>query len=148
MAASAAVLLAILTLGELGLESALIAKENVTEEDLATAWTLSALRGLVTASGVWLLAGMVSDLMRMPLLEPLLRVHTLALIIQGFYSPAMAILMKTLDLKGRVTMDVVRRPFSRRPLGPAPCGFSKLLLLFNLCVRRGPLPAPSPCIGR
>lgn len=109
MAASAAVLLAILTLGELGLESALIAKEHVTEDDLATAWTLSALRGLVMASGVWLLAGLISDLMRMPLLEPLLRVHAWALIIQGFYSPAMAMLMKTLDLKGRVTMDVVRR---------------------------------------
>jgi O-antigen/teichoic acid export membrane protein len=109
MAASAAVLLAILTLGELGLESALIAKEHVTEDDLATAWTLSALRGLVMASGVWLLAGLIGDVMRMPLLEPLLRVHAWALIIQGFYSPAMAILMKKLDLKGRVTMDVVRR---------------------------------------
>lgn len=109
MAASAAVLLAILTLGELGLESSLIAKEHVTDDDLATAWTLSALRGLVMASGVWLLAGLVSDLMRMPLLEPLLRVHAWALVIQGFYSPAMAVLMKTLDLKGRVTLDVVRR---------------------------------------
>lgn len=109
MAASAAVLLAILTLGELGLESALIAKDTITEDDLATAWTVSALRGLVMAGGVWLVAGLVSDIMRMPLLEPLLRVHAWALIIQGLYSPGMAVLMKRLDLKGRVTLDVVRR---------------------------------------
>jgi O-antigen/teichoic acid export membrane protein len=75
MAASAAVLLAMLTISELGIESALIAKENVTEEDLATAWSASALRGLMMASGVWIMAGMIGELMRMPLLEPLLRVH-------------------------------------------------------------------------
>ncbi|MBK9306357.1 MAG: oligosaccharide flippase family protein [Nitrospira sp.] len=109
MAASAAVLLAMLTISEFGIEATLIAKENVTEEDLATAWSASALRGLVLASGVWMMAGMISELMRMPLLEPLLRVHAWALIIQGLYSPALAVMMKRLDLRRRVTLDAVRR---------------------------------------
>jgi len=109
MAASAAVLLAMLTISELGIESALIAKENVTEEDLATAWSASVLRGLVMASGVWIMAGMIGELMRMPLLEPLLRVHAWALIIQGLYSPALALMMKRLELRRRVTLDVIRR---------------------------------------
>ncbi|MDK2743683.1 MAG: oligosaccharide flippase family protein [Nitrospira sp. BO4] len=109
MAASAAVLLAMLTLSELGVDSALIAKEHVTDEDLAAAWTLSALRGLVMTAGIWVLAGIISDLMRMPVLESLLRVHALALIVQGVQSPALAMMMKRLDLKRRVTLDVVRR---------------------------------------
>ncbi|MDH5740736.1 MAG: oligosaccharide flippase family protein, partial [Nitrospira sp.] len=109
MAASAAVLLAMLTISELGIESALITKENVTKEDLATAWSASALRGLVMASGVWMMAGMIGELMRMPLLEPLLCIHAWALIIHGLYSPALALMMKRLELKRRVTLDVIRR---------------------------------------
>ncbi len=109
MAASAAVLLAMLTISELGIDSALIAKERVTDEDLATAWTVSALRGLMMATGIWLLAGVISELMRMPVLESLLRVHALALIVQGIQSPALALMMRQLDLKRRVTLEVIRR---------------------------------------
>lgn len=109
MAASAAVLLAMQTISELGIESALIAKENVTKEDLNTAWSTSALRGLLMASVVWITAGMIGELMRMPLLEPLLRLHAWALVIQGLYSPALALMMKRLDLRQRVTLDIVRR---------------------------------------
>lgn len=109
MAASAAVLLAMLTISELGIESVLIAKKSVTREDLDTAWSASALRGLLMASVVWIMAGMIGELMRMPLLEPLLRLHAWALVIQGLYSPALALMMKRLDLRRRVTLDVVRR---------------------------------------
>ena len=109
MAVSAAVLLAMLTISELGIESALIAKESVTEDDLNTAWSASALRGLLMASVVWITAGMISELMRMPLVEPLLRIHAWALVIQGLYSPGLALMMKRLDLRQRVTLDIVRR---------------------------------------
>ncbi len=109
MAASAAVLLAMLTISELGLDAALIAKESVGEDDLAAAWTLSVTRGLLMATGVWIMAGTIGEIMRMPALESLLRVHAWALIIQGLQSPALALMMKKLDLRRRVTLDVVRR---------------------------------------
>ncbi len=109
MAASAAVLLAMLTISELGLTSALIAKEIVSEDDLTAAWTLSVARGLLMAAGIWIMAGAIGEIMRMPTLESLLRVHAWALIIQGFQSPALALMMKKLDLRRRVALDVVRR---------------------------------------
>ncbi|MDF0651630.1 MAG: oligosaccharide flippase family protein [Nitrospira sp.] len=109
MAASAAVLLATLTISELGLESALIAKEIVNEDDLAAVWTLSVARGLLMAAGIWLMAGVIGEIMRMPTLESLLRVHAWALIIQGLQSPAVALMLKKLDLRRRVAIDVVRR---------------------------------------
>ncbi|OQW35078.1 MAG: hypothetical protein A4E19_01785 [Nitrospira sp. SG-bin1] len=109
MAASAAVLLAILTISELGLDSALIAKESVSEEDLTAAWTLSIGRGLVMAAIIWILAGVIGEAMRMPALEALLRVHAWALIIQGLQSPAVALMMKKLDVRQRVALDIVRR---------------------------------------
>ncbi len=109
MAASAAVLLAMLTISELGLESALIAKEQVHENDLTAAWMLSVARGVVMATGVWIMAGVISQAMRMPALESLLRVHAWALIIQGIQSPAMALMLKKLDMRRRVALDLVRR---------------------------------------
>ncbi len=109
MAASAAVLLTMLTISELGLDSALIAKEVVSEDDLAAVWTLSAVRGLLMAIGIWIIAGMIGEFMRMPVLESLLRVHAWALIIQGFQSPAMALMLKKLNLGRRVALDVARR---------------------------------------
>lgn len=109
MAASAAILLMMLTISELGLDSALIAKETVDEDDLAAAWTLSVARGFLMAIGIWIMAGMIGEVMRMPMLESLLRVHAWALIVQSVQSPALALMMKTLDLRRRVTLDIVRR---------------------------------------
>jgi len=102
-------LLAMLTISELGLDSALIAKESVGEVDLATVWTLSAVRGTLMAAGIWIMAGVIGEVMRMPALESLLRVHAWALIIQGLQSPALALMMKKLDLPRKVALDVVRR---------------------------------------
>lgn len=109
MAASAAVLLAMLTISELGLHQALIAKAIVSEDDLAAVWTLSVARGLLMATGIWIMAGVIGEIMRMPALESLLRVHAWTLIIQGLQSPALALILKKLDLRRRVELDVVRR---------------------------------------
>lgn len=109
MAASAAMLLAMLTISELGLDSALMAKEMVSEDDLAAVWTLSIARGVLMATGIWIMAGVIGEVMRMPALESILRVHAWALIIQGLQSPALALMMKKLDLRRKVTVDVVRR---------------------------------------
>lgn len=109
MAASAAVLLAMITISELGLDQALIAKGEVNEDDLTTVWTLSLGRGVLMAACVWAGSGLVAEWMQMPSLAALLRVHAWVLVLQGAQSPVMTMFVKTLDLRRRVTVDVIRR---------------------------------------
>ncbi len=109
MAASAAILLATLTISEWGVDSALIAKSEVNDDDLALAWNLTLTRGAFMALLVWSCAGFIGDVMQMPMLASLLRVHAWALILQGAQSPVMALWGKRLDLRRRVTFDVIRR---------------------------------------
>lgn len=109
MTASAAVLLAMLTISELGSDSALIAKGEVKDDDLAVVWTLTVGRGVLMAISVWACADIIAEFMQMPSLATLLRVHAWALILQGAQSPVMALLVKNLDLRRRVTLDVARR---------------------------------------
>lgn len=109
MAASATIVLAFMTISELGLESALIAKADVDREDLAVAWTIAIARGVTMAACLWAAADMIGQAMQMPQLASVLRVHAWALVLQGLQSPAMAIVLKNLDLRRRVTMDLVRR---------------------------------------
>ena len=109
MAASATIVLAFMTISELGLESALIAKAEVDREDLAVAWTVSIARGVAMAVCLWAAADLIGQAMQMPQLASLLRVHAWLLVLQGLRSPAMAILLKNLDLRRRVSIDLVRR---------------------------------------
>ena len=109
MAASAVIILACVTISELGLESALIAKTEIAREDLAVAWTIGIVRGVVMASCVWATADVIGDAMQMPQLAGVLRVHAWLLVLQGLNSPAMAILLRNLDLRRRASMDLVRR---------------------------------------
>lgn len=109
MAASAAIVLAFVTISELGLESSLVSKPQVEQEDLAVAWTLAMGRGAAMALCLWVSADMIGQAMHMVQLPEVLRVHAWALLLQGLHSPGMAILLKNLDFKRRVTMDLVRR---------------------------------------
>ncbi len=109
MAASATIVLAFMTISELGLESALIAKAEVDREDLAVAWTVAIARGVAMAACLWVAADVIGQAMQMPQLASLLRVHAWLLVLQGLQSPAMAIVIKNLNLQRRVTMDLVRR---------------------------------------
>lgn len=109
MAASATIVLACLTISELGVESALIAKAEVDREDLAVAWTLAIARGVAMASSLWAMSDVIGQVMQMPQLASLLRVHAWLLVLQGLQSPAMALVVKNLNLRLRVTMDLVRR---------------------------------------
>jgi O-antigen/teichoic acid export membrane protein len=109
MAASATIVLAFMTISELGLESALIAKAKVEREDLAVAWTVAIARGAAMAACLWAAAELIGQAMQMPQLASLLRVHAWLLLLQGLQSPAMAIVLKNLDLRRRVTLDLVRR---------------------------------------
>jgi lipopolysaccharide exporter len=109
MAASAAIVLAFVTISELGLESGLVSKPQVEQEDLAVVWTLAMGRGAVMALCLWASADLIGQAMQMARLPEVLRVHAWALVLQGLHSPGIAILLKNLDFKRRVTMDLARR---------------------------------------
>lgn len=109
MAASAVFVLACATISEMGVESALIAKGEVDPEDLAVAWTIGLIRGVAMAACLWGTADLIGLAMQMPQLAEVVRVHAWALVLQGVASPAMALLLKNLDLRRRVSMDLVRR---------------------------------------
>lgn len=109
MAMSSAVLLVLFTLSELGLDSAIIARRDVHADDLAVAWTLSCARAGVLASGLWCSADVVAGAMHTPELAVFLKVHALSCFFQGAQSPAMALLLRRLELKQRVRMDLIRR---------------------------------------
>lgn len=109
MAASATIMLALLTISELGLEPALIAKAKVDRDDLAVAWTIAIGRAVILMAGLWLAADVLAQAMQMPQLAAVLRVHVWMLFIQGLQSPAMVLLVKQLDLRRRVSVDLVRR---------------------------------------
>ena len=61
MAASATIVLAFMTISELGLESALIAKAEVHREDLAVAWTVAIARGVAMAACLWATADVIGQ---------------------------------------------------------------------------------------
>jgi len=109
MAASATIVLAFMTISELGLESALIAKTEVDREDLSVAWTIAIVRGVVMAACLWAAADVIGQAMQMPQLALLLRIHAWVLVLQGLQSPALPIVLKNLNLRLRVIMDLVRR---------------------------------------
>lgn len=109
MAASATIVLAFMTISELGLESALIAKTEVDREDLAVAWTVAIVRGVAMAACLWAAADVIGHAMQMPQLASLLRIHAWVLVLQGLQSPALPIVLKNLNLRLRVIMDLVRR---------------------------------------
>ena len=109
MAASAAVVLAIQTFSELGLEPAVIAKPTLTDEDLRVAWTLSVIRGFVLTIGLWGLADVIASALQIPELGFFLRVHAVGLLLQSLHSPALFVLLKQLDLRRRVSFDLSRR---------------------------------------
>ena len=109
MAASATIVLAFMTISELGLESALITKAEVDREDLSVAWTMAIARGIAMAACLWAAADVIGQAMQMPQLASLLRIHAWVLVLQGLQSPALPIVLKNLNLRLRVIMDLLRR---------------------------------------
>lgn len=109
MAASAATLLALMTLSEVGIDIALITRREVTEDDLVAAWTLSLMRAAALTLLVWITAGIVADAMHIPQLALFLRVHACALLLQAAGSPALVLLIRNLAIDRRVRFDLLRR---------------------------------------
>jgi lipopolysaccharide exporter len=61
------------------------------------------------AACLWAAADVIGQAMQMPQLASLLRVHAWVLVLHGLQSPALAIVLKNLNLRLRVIMDLVRR---------------------------------------
>ena len=109
MATSAVVIVTAMTLAEFGLEQALIARRELTQDDLMAAWVLAIARGMVLGGILFACAGPIAQLFHAPQLEPILRVHCVGIVIQALHSPALAVLAKNLDLKRRVKLDLLKR---------------------------------------
>jgi O-antigen/teichoic acid export membrane protein len=109
MAAVAVVMVTLLTLSELGLEQALLTRQEFSQQDMAVAWTLAVCRGTFLMLGVWICAAPLAAMFKTTELEPLLRAYAISLLIQSLHSPALAGLLKNLEHKRRVQFDLVRR---------------------------------------
>jgi polysaccharide transporter, PST family len=109
MATSAVIIVTATTLTEFGLEQSLIARRKITQDDLMTAWVIAISRGVVLGSILFVCAGPIAKIFHAPSLEWILRVHCLGLVIQSAQSPALTVLLKNLDLKRRVKLDLFRR---------------------------------------
>ena len=109
MATSAVVIVTASTLVELGLEQSLIARQQVTHGDLMTAWIIGIGRSLALGSILFVCAGPIAQIFHAPPLEWILRMHCVGLLIQSLQSPALTVLLRNLDLKRRVKLDLLRR---------------------------------------
>jgi O-antigen/teichoic acid export membrane protein len=109
MGASAVVLMALLVVSETGVQTAVVSRQHVSDTDLAVAWTLAVGRALVLAVVLWVFAGAIAAFFRAPELASLLRVHALALLLQGAQSPVLTLLLRNLDLGPRTQLDLLRR---------------------------------------
>jgi lipopolysaccharide exporter len=109
MATAAVVVVTATTLTEFGFEQSLITRPQVTRDDLMASWVLAIGRGLILGSLVFICAGLIARFFHSPQLEWLLRLYCLGLVVQALQSPALTILMKNLDFKRRVQLDLFRR---------------------------------------
>lgn len=109
MATSAVVIVTASTLVEVGLEQSLIARQQVTHGDLMTAWIIGIGRSLGLGSILFVCAGPIAQIFHAPPLEWILRMHCVGLLIQSLQSPALTVLLRNLDLKRRVKLDLLRR---------------------------------------
>ncbi|MFT4253979.1 MAG: oligosaccharide flippase family protein, partial [Caulobacter sp.] len=82
---------------ELPASDALVQRGEVTEADVASAFTLTVLRGVVVSLALLLLATPMAILLKDARLEAILRVLAIAPLIQGFASPAMVLSLRKVN---------------------------------------------------
>lgn len=94
-----AVMTALQALSDLGLTAVLIQNQTAERRHYDTVWTLTLLRGLFIAGGLWLGAGAAAAFFDAPALEPIAQALALAAMMEGLRSPAAANLVKSLDFR-------------------------------------------------
>jgi lipopolysaccharide exporter len=83
----------------LGLNQAIIQKEELTTENIRAAFTSSALLGAVFTVLAWVLAPYATLIFDMPEVVPIVRVMSLAFIIGGFSATATSLLQRSMRFK-------------------------------------------------
>lgn len=83
----------------LGLNQAIIQKEELTTENIRAAFTSSALLGIVFTVLAWLLAPFAVLIFDMPEVVPIVRVMALAFVIGGFSATATSLLQRNMRFK-------------------------------------------------
>jgi lipopolysaccharide exporter len=83
----------------LGLNQAIIQKEELTTENIRAAFTSSALLGIVFTVLAWFLAPYATLIFDMPEVVPIVRVMSLAFVIGGFSATATSLLQRNMRFK-------------------------------------------------
>ncbi len=95
-------------LTELNIGTALIQNPKPSERFIHTAWTLSLLRGVILAAGLVALAPCLAEILRYQELVHYLRVGALNFILVSIPAVPLSLLMRHLEYKNRVVLDIVR----------------------------------------
>ena len=92
-----------------GFGSALIRKENLTEEDLSTAFYYSVIVGVVCYVTLFFLSPYIADFYNTPVLRSLIRVTALGFLWGPLGTPQSVILNRRLDFKNPARISVVNK---------------------------------------
>lgn len=91
---------------ELPVSQVLVSMPRVTTGHVHTAFTLSALRGLVLMVALWILSVPFSIFYRDPRLIPLICILSFAPVLRGMISPRMSFFVKRLDFRRDLFLDL------------------------------------------
>jgi O-antigen/teichoic acid export membrane protein len=94
-------------LSDLGIAAALVQRKELTERHLRAALTASLLLGCATAVGVAAIAGIAARSVGVPSVEPVLRLLSVAFVIQGTSSVPSAMMRRRMDFRRRFVIDTV-----------------------------------------
>lgn len=92
----------------IGFQSAVVQKKNLTNSFLQTTWLLMFIRGLVLATLCYLSAPLAASFFHVDALEELVRWTALILLIQGMESMAMSLWQRDLEFKMRAWVELGR----------------------------------------
>lgn len=95
-------------LSDVGIAAAIIQRINLEAVFLHTAWHLNWMRGLILATGCWLLAPVAAQFFSRPELELWLHWAALIPLIRGFESLGGVLMQRELDFKRRTWLDLSR----------------------------------------
>lgn len=90
-----------------GIESALVQKQNRTDEDISTAYYSTFAISIILYTILYISAPYISSFYKTPILTSITRVLSLTLIINSFYMPAMTLLSIRLDFKAQTVISLI-----------------------------------------
>lgn len=92
---------------ETGIESALIQKEQISKNDLDTAWTITVIRGIVLFCLLFLSSGWFAKYFDNNILRQVLKVIATVFLFQGFTNIGLVFFKKELEFHKTVVLDLI-----------------------------------------